>query len=38
MSTIPVWFKFTYQFTSGKSRARIERATETFEKSPKKGF
>jgi outer membrane receptor protein involved in Fe transport len=38
MSTIPVWFKFTYQFSSGKSRARIERATETFEKSPKKGF
>lgn len=38
MSAVPVWFKLTYQFSTGKTRARIVRQTETIEKQPRKGF
>ncbi len=38
MSTVPLWFKLTYQFSTGKTRARIDRQTETIENQPRKGF
>ena len=32
------WFKLSYQFTSGKNRDTINRATEEINNIPKKGF
>jgi outer membrane receptor protein involved in Fe transport len=37
MSAIPLWFKFSYQFSTGKKRSGIDRATETYEQQ-RKGF
>lgn len=38
MSMIPFWFKLSYQFSSGKSRNKIERSSEEIDNMPKKGF
>jgi hypothetical protein len=38
MPLIPFWFKLSYQFSSGKSRNKIDRSGEEFENLPKKGF
>lgn len=38
MSTIPVWLKFNYQFSSGKKGNRIDRVKDINENLPKKGF
>jgi hypothetical protein len=36
--SVPVWFKFCYQFNSGKNRERIERSKEEIDNLPKRGF
>ena len=38
MSAFPIWFKFKYQFSSGKKGNRINRTKEIIENMPKKGF
>jgi hypothetical protein len=38
MSTIPAWFKLSYQFNSGKNRDKINRDKEEIDNLPKKGF
>lgn len=38
MSGIPVWFRLSYQFSSGKSRNKIDRSKEEIDNLPKKGF
>ena len=38
MSAFPIWFKFKYQFSSGKKGNRINRTKERIENMPKKGF
>lgn len=38
MSTIPVWLKFNYQFSSGKKGNNIDRVKDINENLPKKGF
>ena len=38
MSTIPFWFKFTWQFSSGNKRSRIERQPENTGERRSKGF
>jgi hypothetical protein len=38
MSVVPVWFKLTYQFSSGKGLSKMQREVETIEQAPKKGF
>jgi outer membrane receptor protein involved in Fe transport len=38
MSVIPFWFKFSYQFNSGKNRDKINRSREETDNLPKKGF
>lgn len=38
MSAFPIWFKFKYQFSSGKKGNRINRAKEKIQNMPKKGF
>ena len=38
MSTIPVWLKFNYQFSSGKKGNKIDRVKDINENLPKKGF
>jgi hypothetical protein len=37
-SVVPVWFKFTYLFNSGKASNRINNSKEDIENMPKKGF
>ena len=36
--SIPVWFKLSYQFSSGKNRDKINRSKEEIDNLPKKGF
>ncbi len=38
MSAFPIWFKFKYQFSSGKKRNKINRTKEKIGDMPKKGF
>jgi hypothetical protein len=38
MPLIPFWFKLSYQFSSGKSRTKIDHSGEEIENLPKKGF
>ncbi len=38
MSAVPVWFKVSYQFATGRKIAKINRASEEIEKAPRKGF
>lgn len=38
MSTVPVWFKFSYNFSKGKERSKIQRRIEETEEKRKKGF
>ncbi len=38
LTSIPVWFKLSYQFSSGKNRDKIDRSTEEIDNLPKKGF
>ena len=38
MSSIPLWFKFSYQFSSGKKRDKMERSKENIEREIRKGF
>ncbi len=38
MSAFPIWFKFKYQFSSGKKGNRINRTKEKIQNMPKKGF
>jgi len=38
LSTIPVWFKLSYQFSSGKNRDKINRDKEEIDNLQKKGF
>jgi hypothetical protein len=38
MSVIPLWFKLTYQFATGKGVTKMQREVETIEQAPKKGF
>ncbi len=38
MSTIPVWFNISYQFSSGKKRIKIDRMNEEADIKPKHGF
>jgi outer membrane receptor protein involved in Fe transport len=37
-SVAPVWFKFTYQFNSGKTLKRVNNSKEDIDSMPKKGF
>jgi len=38
MSTIPLWFKVSYQFNSGNKKDRINRANDEIDNLPRKGF
>jgi len=38
MPTVPLWFRMSYQFHSGKKRSQIKRDTEEPENLPKRGF
>jgi hypothetical protein len=38
MPTVPLWFRVSYQFHSGKKRSQIKRETEEPENLPKRGF
>jgi hypothetical protein len=38
MSAVPFWFRFTWQFSSGGKREKIERSKMEFERENKKGF
>ncbi len=38
MSTVPFWFKFTWQFSAGTKRSRIDHKREGMEERRKKGF
>lgn len=38
MSVVPLWFRLSYQFISGKKRERIKREKEQIDNLPKKGF
>lgn len=38
MSTVPFWFKFSYNFSKGKERSKIQRRIEETEEKRKKGF
>jgi hypothetical protein len=38
LSAVPLWFKFSYQFRSGKNRENTNHAAEEIDNLPKKGF
>lgn len=38
LSAVPLWFKFSYQFRSGKNRENANHVAEEIENLPKKGF
>ncbi len=38
LTSIPVWFKLSYQFSSGKNRDKVDRSLEEIDNLPKKGF
>ena len=38
LPSFPLWFRLGYQFNSGKTREKVNRAKEEFETIPKKGF
>lgn len=38
MSSVPLWFKFSYQFSSGKTRDKMERSKQSIEREIRKGF
>jgi hypothetical protein len=38
MSTVPLWFKLSWQFNSGEKRTRINRSTDALEEKRTKGF
>jgi hypothetical protein len=37
-SVVPLWFKFTYLFNSGKTLNRVNNSKEDIDNMPKKGF